>query len=116
MELHPFWRQDELLKFCQSKGIHVSAHTPLGVPGSSLRNMQDDSSSGEHEVMSPGLPIAFTRSRSGHAPMLKISAVEAIGQRLHKTPAQVINYFCTLSLYFFCQFLVLACYVNGIRG
>ena len=90
MELHPFWRQDELLKFCQSKGIHVSAHTPLGVPGSSLRSMQDDSSSGEHEVMSPSLPIAFTRSRSGHAPMLKISAVEAIGQRLHKTPAQVI--------------------------
>ncbi|KAF6160717.1 hypothetical protein GIB67_035918 [Kingdonia uniflora] len=32
VELHPFWRQDELVKFCQLKGIHVSAHTPLGVP------------------------------------------------------------------------------------
>ncbi|KAI7728928.1 hypothetical protein M8C21_020113, partial [Ambrosia artemisiifolia] len=32
VELHPFWRQDELVKFCQSKFIHVSTHTPLGVP------------------------------------------------------------------------------------
>lgn len=90
VELHPFWRQDELVKFCQSKHIHVSAHTPLGVPGSNLKNMQDDASAGEHELLSPSLPIVFTRSYSGHAPMLKMSAVEVIAERLHKTSAQVI--------------------------
>lgn len=90
MELHPFWRQDELVKFCQSENIHVSAHAPLGVPGSNLRNMQDDASGGEHELLSPSLPIVFTRSPSGHAPLLKMSSVEVISERLNKTTAQVI--------------------------
>ncbi|KAF6142948.1 hypothetical protein GIB67_003904 [Kingdonia uniflora] len=40
VELHPFWRQDELVKFCQLKGIHVSAHTPLEVP-ISTKGMSD---------------------------------------------------------------------------
>ncbi|MCO5598904.1 hypothetical protein L7F22_053003 [Adiantum nelumboides] len=92
VELHPFWRQDELLQFCQSKNIHVSAHTPLGVPGSNLRTMQDDASDGEHELLSPSLPIVFTRSPSGHAPLLKMSSVEVISERLNKTSAQVIHY------------------------
>eukprot|EP00250_Pteridium_aquilinum_P009962 c19055_g2_i1 orf=79-1137(+) len=90
LELHPFWRQDELVRFCQSHNIHVSAHTPLGVPGSNLKSMQDDVSAGEHELLSPGISIVFTRSHSGHAPMLKMSAVEVIGERLQKTSAQVI--------------------------
>lgn len=85
VELHPFWRQDDLLKFCHAKGIHMSAHTPLGLPGSSLRSTQDHCSSGEHEST-----VALMRSRSGHAPMLKTSVVETIAERVHKTPAQVV--------------------------
>lgn len=90
LELHPFWRQDELVKYCQSKNIHVSAHTPLGVPGSNLRHMEDDANAGEHELLSPSLPVVFTRSPSGHAPMLKTSSVEVVAERLQKTSAQVI--------------------------
>ncbi|XP_068331353.1 aldo-keto reductase family 4 member C10-like [Pyrus communis] len=87
VELHPFWRQDELVKFCQLKGIHVSAHTPLGVP-TSTPGPSDSSSGGEDE---PGTPrISFRRSRSVHGPMLKISTVAEIADRHRKTPEQVI--------------------------
>ncbi|KAJ9175342.1 hypothetical protein P3X46_013907 [Hevea brasiliensis] len=86
VELHPFWRQEELVKFCQLKGIHVSAHTPLGVPTSSPG--PSDSGSGEDE---PGTPrISFKRSRSVHGPMLKLSVVSEIADKLKKTPEQVI--------------------------
>ncbi|KAK3222382.1 hypothetical protein Dsin_009407 [Dipteronia sinensis] len=87
VELHPFWRQDELVKFCQLKGIHVSAHTPLGVPTSSP-GPSDSGSGGEDE---PGTPrISFRRSRSVHGPMLKLSVVAEIADRRKKTPEQVI--------------------------
>eukprot|EP01018_Ginkgo_biloba_P009948 Gb_24213 [translate_table: standard] len=88
VELHPFWRQDELVKFCQVKNIHVSAHTPLGVPASNLSNVHECGSSGEDECETPR--IAFRRSRSVHGPMLKLSVVADIAERLHKTPEQVI--------------------------
>uniref|UniRef100_A0A7N2L8Q5 NADP-dependent oxidoreductase domain-containing protein n=1 Tax=Quercus lobata TaxID=97700 RepID=A0A7N2L8Q5_QUELO len=87
VELHPFWRQDELVKFCRLKGIHVSAHTPLGVPTSSPGPL-DSGSGGEDE---PGTPrISFRRSRSVHGPMLKLSVVAEIADRHKKTPEQGI--------------------------
>lgn len=90
MELHPFWRQDELVKFCQEKGIHVSAHTPLGVPATSnmLTSGAGLSDSGSEDEL--GTPrISFRRSRSVHGPMLKLSAVAEIADRHNKTPEQV---------------------------
>ncbi|KAB5544939.1 hypothetical protein DKX38_013051 [Salix brachista] len=85
VELHPFWRQEELVKFCKSKGIHVSAHTPLGVPTGSPGS--SDSGSGEDE---PGTPrISFRRSRSVHGPMLKLCVVSEIAECHKKTPEQL---------------------------
>ncbi|KAF8398775.1 hypothetical protein HHK36_014633 [Tetracentron sinense] len=87
VELHPFWRQDELVKLCQLKGIHVSAHTPLGVPTFSP-GQSDGGSGGDDE---PGTPrITFGRSRSVHGPMLKLSVVAEIAER-HKKTAEQIN-------------------------
>ncbi|XP_042504846.1 NADPH-dependent aldo-keto reductase, chloroplastic-like isoform X2 [Macadamia integrifolia] len=88
VELHPFWRQDELLRFCQLKGIHVSAHTPLGVPASSPGPSDGGSSGAEDE---PGTPrISFRRSTSVHGPMLKLSVVAKIAEHHKKTPEQAI--------------------------
>lgn len=87
VELHPFWRQDELVKFCQLKGIHVSAHTPLGVPAGTPGPSED----GSGIIDEPETPcISFRRSRSVHGPMLKLSTVAGIADRHKKTPEQVI--------------------------
>lgn len=34
VECHPVWQQAKLRKLCQSTGIHLSAYSPLGSPGS----------------------------------------------------------------------------------
>ncbi|KAL9994312.1 putative aldo/keto reductase, aldo-keto reductase, NADP-dependent oxidoreductase [Helianthus debilis subsp. tardiflorus] len=87
LELHPFWRQDELVKFCQSKSIHVSAHTPLGVPNCNPTTSENRSS----EQCEPETPhLSLRRSRSVHAPMLKLRDVADIADRHNKTPEQVI--------------------------
>ena len=35
VEIHPYWRQDDLLSFCGERNIHVTAFSPLGSPDSS---------------------------------------------------------------------------------
>ncbi|XP_038687939.1 non-functional NADPH-dependent codeinone reductase 2-like [Tripterygium wilfordii] len=34
VEMNPFWQQKKLRKFCDEKGIHVTAYSPLGAGGS----------------------------------------------------------------------------------
>ncbi|CAM6020146.1 unnamed protein product [Sphagnum balticum] len=87
VELHPFWRQDKLVHYCHSKGIHLSAHTPLGIPGG---RASGPASSCEDAVESPAASIVYSRSRSVHAPMLKSHVVAEIAEHLARTPAQVI--------------------------
>ncbi|BDA45305.1 probable NADPH-dependent aldo-keto reductase, chloroplastic [Coccomyxa sp. Obi] len=37
VEVHPIWRNDELIAYCGSQGIHVSAYCPLGTPWTSAK-------------------------------------------------------------------------------
>ncbi|EES19639.1 hypothetical protein BDA96_09G169100 [Sorghum bicolor] len=62
VECHPVWQQDKLRKLCQSKGVHLSAFSPLGSPGS------------------PGI---------NGSSVLENSIVVSVAEKLQKTPAQV---------------------------
>ncbi|CAN6328015.1 unnamed protein product [Urochloa humidicola] len=62
VECHPVWQQGKLRAFCQSKGIHLSAYSPLGSPG--------------------------TKTVKAGA-VLEHAAVVSAAAKLGKTPAQV---------------------------
>ncbi|KAK4419029.1 NADPH-dependent aldo-keto reductase, chloroplastic [Sesamum alatum] len=61
VECHPIWHQAKLREFCKSKGIHLSAYSPLGSPG--------------------------TTTMKGE--VLKHPVLVATAEKLGKTPAQV---------------------------
>ncbi|CAL0321346.1 unnamed protein product [Lupinus luteus] len=59
VELHPAWQQPKLRAFCESKGIHLSAYSPLGSPG----NLKSD--------------------------ILKNPVITEVAEKIGKSPAQV---------------------------
>ncbi|KAK9291230.1 hypothetical protein L1049_009418 [Liquidambar formosana] len=36
VECHPLWHQPQLRAFCKSKGVHLTAYSPLGSPGTAI--------------------------------------------------------------------------------
>jgi len=62
VELHPVWSQPKLHAFCESKGVHLTAYSPLGSPG--------------------------TSSMKGE--VIKNPIVHMVAEKLGKTPAQII--------------------------
>ncbi|VAH08034.1 NADPH-dependent aldo-keto reductase, chloroplastic-like [Triticum dicoccoides] len=69
VECHLIWQQDKLQKLCHSRGVHLSAFSPLGSPGSSL----------------PGVSGAIVLSNP---------IVISVAEKLQKTPAQVALRWC----------------------
>ncbi|VAH19840.1 unnamed protein product [Triticum turgidum subsp. durum] len=69
VECHLIWQQDKLHKLCHSRGVHLSAFSPLGSPGSSL----------------PGVSGAIVLSNP---------IVISVAEKLQKTPAQVALRWC----------------------
>ncbi|CAO2196960.1 unnamed protein product, partial [Urochloa humidicola] len=61
VECHPVWQQTKLHNFCQSTGVHLTAYSPLGSPGTTWMNSN----------------------------VLKEPVVISIAEKLGKTPAQV---------------------------
>lgn len=61
VECHPSWQQNKLRNFCKSKGVHLSAYSPLGSPGTT-----------------------WIKSN-----VLAQPAVLSVAEKLGKTPAQV---------------------------
>ncbi|KAE8099339.1 hypothetical protein FH972_017329 [Carpinus fangiana] len=62
VESHPSWQQPKLHAFCQSKGVHLSAYSPLGSPGT---------------------------GRMKREVVLKNPILNAVAEKLGKSPAQV---------------------------
>lgn len=41
-EMHPYWRNEELLRWCQDRSIHCTAYSPLGSPDSAALLQRDE--------------------------------------------------------------------------
>ncbi|VDK43118.1 unnamed protein product [Anisakis simplex] len=65
VELHPYFQQHQLREFCASKGIAITAYSPLGNPSMPFRKQND-------------------------AVALEDATVKQIAQKYNKSPAQVI--------------------------
>jgi len=69
VEIHPYFRNDQLVEFCKEKGIHVTAYSPLGFP-------------------TPGPPSKFSRDNTPW--VLQDKVVQEVARKLGKSPAQVL--------------------------
>ncbi|BDA44611.1 Aldo-keto reductase family 4 member C10 [Coccomyxa sp. Obi] len=68
IEVHPYFRNQYNIDFCHSKGIHVTAYSPLGTPDS-----------------------ASIMKRANDTPsLLQEEAVKKVADKLGKAPAQVL--------------------------
>ena len=67
VEAHPYWRNDALVGWASSRGIHVTAYSPLGSPDSA----------------------AIMRRPADTPGPMKDATVLAIAERLGRSPAQV---------------------------
>ena len=62
--MHPLWRNDELIAYSNSEGIHVSAYCPMGTPWTSAK-VQTSS-----PCLSSTLPISCVSCKNArHLPL-----------------------------------------------
>lgn len=54
IENHPYLPQQEVVDFCNSKGIHVTAYSPLGSTGSPLFQEEDVQAIAKKHNVGPG--------------------------------------------------------------
>uniref|UniRef100_A0A671MC70 Zgc:56622 n=1 Tax=Sinocyclocheilus anshuiensis TaxID=1608454 RepID=A0A671MC70_9TELE len=69
VELHPYLVQSDLIEFCKSKNIALTAYSPFG---------------------SPGRPSEFQRGDTDPMMLLQDPVVGEIGKKHKRTPAQVL--------------------------
>ncbi|DBA83694.1 hypothetical protein WJX77_001076 [Trebouxia sp. C0004] len=68
VELHPYFRNEKLHKYCDSKGIHLTAYSPLGTPDSAA--MQNRGDQTPHLMSDPAVKKIADKHGKHTAPVL----------------------------------------------
>ncbi|KAJ3668942.1 hypothetical protein LUZ60_010892 [Juncus effusus] len=106
VECHPFWKQTKLHALCQSKGVHLSAYSPLGSPGSTWmkgNNIMEHPvivSTAEKLGKTPGQVILRWGLQSNHSVLPKSTSEARIKQNLDifdfSIPEDLFSQFSTI--------------------
>ena len=95
VEMHPGWRNDELLAYCLAHRVHVTAYSPLGHIGTDGRGSAVNGQHGRSAVTAVAADAADAARCDGDdrglsASLLKATEVVQASRALSLTPAQTL--------------------------
>jgi len=83
IESHPQLPQQDIVDFCQAKGIHVTAYSPLGSTGSPLMSLQSVKDIASKHKVSPGTVLLSYHVERGLSVLAKSVTPSRIEQNFH---------------------------------
>lgn len=98
VEMHPGWRNDELLAYCLAHRVHVTAYSPLGHVGTDERKAAANGQHGRAAIAADAADAAGAAGAAGcdgddrglSASLLEATEVVQASRALSLTPAQTL--------------------------
>ena len=98
VEMHPGWRNDELLAYCLAHRVHVTAYSPLGHVGTDGRKAAANGQHGRAAITADAADAAGAAGAAGcdgddrglSASLLEATEVVQASRALSLTPAQTL--------------------------
>ncbi|KAL3695570.1 hypothetical protein R1sor_009646 [Riccia sorocarpa] len=82
VEMHPAWRNDNLLEFCKKNNIHVTAYSPLGSSSTDLMHAHEVTETAEKLGKTPGEILIRWLIQRGVSTIPKSSSKERIKENM----------------------------------
>ncbi|KAJ5619149.1 hypothetical protein N7510_003133, partial [Penicillium lagena] len=97
VELNPYFQQQKLKDYCDARGIHVTAYSPLGSAGSSLKSEPSILELAKVHSCDPCAIILSWGAQKGHSVIPKVNPPVAPVEH-SITPSRIKNNFLAISI------------------